>query len=69
MKNGRKAAALLAVVLTLLSFCSFTAAGQKAYNLEEAGVSLSLPADLRVLRYPVEEGNPPHPADGLVVGG
>lgn len=64
MKNGRKAAALLAVVLTLLSFCSFTAAGQKAYSLEEAGVSLSLPADLRVLRYPVEEGNPLIPLTG-----
>ena len=33
MKNGRKAAALLAVVLTLLSFCSFTAADQKAYKM------------------------------------
>lgn len=64
MKNGRKAAALLAVVLTLLSFCSFTAAGQKAYSLEEAGVSLSLPADLRVLRYPVEEGNSLIPLTG-----
>ncbi|MFR8334579.1 MAG: hypothetical protein ACLU9S_21345 [Oscillospiraceae bacterium] len=43
MKNGRKAAALLAVVLTLLSFCSFTAAGQKDYSLEEAGCLLSFP--------------------------
>lgn len=34
------------------------------YHFEEAGVSVSLPADLRVLKYPVEEGDPYIPLTG-----
>lgn len=64
MRKHRKTAALLAAALTALCLCSFSGTDQKAYEIEEAGVSLSLPADLRVLRYPVEEGNPLIPLTG-----
>ena len=64
MKNRAKPAALLAAVLTVVFLCSFATTAEKSYTFEEIGVSVSLPAELRALRYPVEEGDPFIPLTG-----
>ncbi len=56
--------ALLLSAATLLPAAPAAAAGTQAYHVEEAGVTLSLPSGMRVLQYPVEEGNPAIPLTG-----
>lgn len=58
------AALLLMLRLAAGLLTPTTLAESWEYHFEEAGVSVSLPADLRVLKYPVEEGDPYIPLTG-----
>lgn len=65
MKNQRKLTALLmAAVVWIAAVCPAALAAGKEYSFAEQGIRFTLPEELRVLEYPVEDGDPLIPLTG-----
>ena len=65
MKNQRKLTALLmAAVVWIAAVCPAALAAGKEYSFAEQGIRFTLPEELRVLEYPVEDSDPLIPLTG-----
>ena len=65
MKNRWKLTALLmAALVCIAAVCPAALAAGKEYSFAEQGIRFTLPEDLRVLEYPVEDGDPLIPLTG-----
>lgn len=63
-KQSKLAAVLAAAVVLVAAVCPAALAAGKEYSFADQGIRVTLPEELRVLEYPVEDGDPLIPLTG-----